>query len=271
MEAFDLDWKLWPEIVASATILGPSVQMPDVAVVASCSHDTACAVAAAPVRASDENWAYVSCGTWSLLGVELHQPLLSDGAREAGFTNEAGIDGTVRFLKNLTGLWVLQECAREWGKVDWADLEDKARRAGEEALFDLEDPRFLARGNMEARLRAYCTERGMPAPETRGGLVRAVLASIAGSYRGAIEDLQRVTGNRIDTLYLFGGGSRNRLLCELTAKSCGIDVVAGPAEATALGNLLIQARAMGDLPRGATIREIAARSSDLEVYRGGAD
>lgn len=265
LEAFDLDPDKWPDIVPSGTLLGPLRDHPGVDVVATCSHDTGSAVAAAPATDPHARWAYISCGTWSLLGVERREPLLTDAAREAGFTNEAGIDGTVRFLKNLTGLWALQECAREWGDVDWDVLEREARDAESSgALIDLEDPRFLARGKMEQRLLNYCRERNQTVPKTRPQLTRLIIESIADSYRHAIDDLERATGDSIDTIYLFGGGSRNRLLCELTAEACCMKVVAGPVEATALGNLLIQARTLGFLR--SSIREVAARSSELDVY-----
>jgi rhamnulokinase len=177
------------------------------------------------------------------------------------------VNGTIRFLKNLTGLWALQECVREWGDADWATLEREARAApAGSALVDLEDPRFLARGGMAERLRAWCREHGQPVPESRGQLVRVILESIAHSYRKAVDDLRRVTGQRPEVLHVFGGGSQNRLLCQFAADACAMTVVAGPAEATALGNLLVQARTMGDLREGLTIRDVAARSSALEVF-----
>ena len=177
------------------------------------------------------------------------------------------MDGTLRFLRNLTGLWALQECVRAWGEVAWETLEAEARSAPPApALIDLEDPRFLAPGGMPDRLRAFCAEKGLPVPQSRGALVRAVLESIAHSYERALAKLEEVTGESPEVLHVIGGGSRNRLLCRLTADACGRTVVAGPAEATALGNLLIQARTLGDLPSGRSLRSIAASSSELEIH-----
>ncbi len=280
MERFGLEPSRWPDIVPSGTLLGQASPAPELAVVAACSHDTGSAVAAAPASPSAGRWAFISCGTWSLMGVERATPLLSAAACETGFTNEAGLDGTIRFLKNLTGLWVLQECMREWqatNPVEWADLERAARaeqHAGSsagETIIDLEDGRFLARGPMEARIHAYVCERGLGALGSRGAIVLAILSSVAASYRRTLAELERVTGATYDRIHLFGGGSQNALLCELTASACRCEVVAGPVEATALGNLLIQARTMGDLPDGAGIRDIAAASSRLQVYRPGPD
>jgi rhamnulokinase len=276
MEKFGLDMSLWPEITPSGTRLGSALQDPRVEVMATCSHDTGSAVAAAPALGPAENWTFISCGTWSLMGVERRTPLLTDVAREAGFTNEAGLDGTIRFLKNLTGLWVLQECVREWSassRIDWGHLEREARaavRTGGHAYsnrpMDLEDDRFLPRGPMEDRIHAYSREHSLQKLGTRGEIVLAILSSIAASYRRTLVELERITRTAYDRIYLIGGGSQNELLCELTADACRREVVAGPVEATALGNLLIQARTLGDLPAGMSIRDVSAASSQLKVY-----
>jgi rhamnulokinase len=266
----------WPEVVPPGTVLGPlldgigTVADPPL-VVASCSHDTACAVAAVPAAPDGPPWAYLSSGTWSLLGVELDAPVLSDAAREENFTNEVGLDGSIRFLKNLTGLWVLQECEREWREagelLDPAGLVSEAADAAPPGgLIDLDDPCFAARGGMLDRLRSCCLERGMQAPVTRGETVRLVLESLAAGYGRALRALERVTGRRIEVLHVVGGGSRNELLCQMTADRCGCIVVAGPAEATVFGNLLVQARALGDLPPGSSIRDIVRGSTELREY-----
>ncbi|TDI70401.1 MAG: rhamnulokinase [Bacteroidetes bacterium] len=306
LERFGLNPSRWPEIIPSGTHLGPAILAPQVTVIATCSHDTGCAVAATPVGQAasrydahsatlpapnigpapntGEKWAFISCGTWSCLGTEIHTPLMTDAAREAGFTNEAGLDGTIRLLKNLTGLWVLQECLREWRKsesLEWSDLESNGIIALRNAAgasdgtgselakttrINLEDSRFLARGPMVDRLKKYCMEFGIKIPETRGEIVLEILSSIAESYSRTLIELESITDVRYKRIYLFGGGSQNTLLCQLTADTLNREVVAGPVEATAMGNLLIQARTMGDFSRGTGIRDIAVNSSDLNVY-----
>lgn len=274
--AFDLIRRLqlapgtWPPIVPPGTPIGRTDD--GVAVVAGCSHDTACAVAAAPADASGPPWAYVSSGTWSLLGVERTGPLLSDAAFRANFTNEAGLDGSVRFLKNLTGLWVLQECARAWrgaGPADYDELTRLAEAAGPvRTAVDFDDPAFAQRsGDMPGRIRRYCRTRGLPAPRTRGQTVRLILQSLAQAYRRKLRTLEELVGQRLPVLHVVGGGARNALLCRLTAEACGCTVVAGPAEATAIGNLLVQARAVGALPAGRSIRGVVRASFTPARYR----
>jgi rhamnulokinase len=269
MQSFGLKTESWPSIVPSGTDIGSVTGNSGARVIASCSHDTGSAVAATPVQTGN-SWAYISCGTWSLIGVERIHPLLSDSARKSGFTHEAGIDNTLRFLKNLTGLWVLQECVRDWKSekpVNWSDLVEEAGRAEPaKHQLDLDDPSFLARGGMEARLLDYCLDHNIRQPSSRGQLVRLILESIAHSYLDALTDLEDLTGKEIDTIHLFGGGSQNQLLCQLTADICRKRVISGPVEATALGNLLIQARTLGDLPEGVSIRDISAHSSELKTF-----
>ena len=231
---------------------GPARPLPVIAVG---SHDTASAVAGVPAEGT--SFAYISCGTWSLAGVELGGPVLTEASREAGFTNEAGVDGTVRFLRNVMGLWLLQESVRVWAArgqaVDLAALlTEAAAQPRLRAVVDTGDAAFLPPGDMPARITDACRRTGQPVPGTRAGLVRCILDSLALAHRRAILAVQELSGQHVDTVHIVGGGARNTLLCQLTADACGLPVVAGPAEAAALGNVLVQARALhrgpGDLP-----------------------
>lgn len=207
------------------------------------SHDTASAVAAVPARG--ENFAYISCGTWSLVGVELDAPILTEASREANFTNEIGLDGSIRYLRNVTGLWLLQECQRVWGTDDVTGLVRQAAELPRGSLVDVNDPRFLPPGDMPARIADACTETGQRAPEDPAEFTRCVLDSLARAYRDAVQQAATLSGRAVETVHIVGGGARNELLCQLTADACGLPVVAGPVEATALGNVLVQARAHG--------------------------
>ena len=271
MRCFQLPQTGWPGIVPPGTVLGGLKGWTRTGapprVIASCSHDTAAAVAAVPARVDGPEWAFLSSGTWSLLGVERCDPILSDAARENNFTNEAGLDHTIRFLKNLTGLWVLQECEREWRTADSTALLAQAGALPAPALvLDLNDARLVERGDMQARLVACCRDQGAPIPGTRPEFVRLILESLAASTGALLRQLERVTGQRIEVLHVVGGGSQNDLLCDLTAHACGVRVIAGPAEATALGNLLVQARAIGALPHGCTVRDVVRASCATRAY-----
>ncbi|HWC82953.1 MAG TPA: rhamnulokinase family protein [Pseudonocardiaceae bacterium] len=219
--------------------------------VAVASHDTASAVAAVPATGGD--FAYISSGTWSLVGLELDAPVLSEASRAANFTNEAGIDGTVRYLRNVSGLWLLQECQRHWeagGEAVCVDalLGGAARVPPLRFVIDADDPAFIAPGGMPGRIAAWLSDRGLPAPGSPAEFTRCVLDSLALAYRRAVSDAQALSGRSADVVHVVGGGSRNELLCQLTADATGLPVVAGPAEATALGNVLVQARAAGAVP-----------------------
>ncbi|MEV4414918.1 rhamnulokinase family protein [Catellatospora sp. NPDC049609] len=208
------------------------------------SHDTASAVVGVP--AGGERFAYISAGTWSLVGVELDRPVLSDDSRAANFTNEAGIDGTVRYLRNVMGLWLLQECLRCWGDPDLGELLRAAAAVpGFRAVVDADDPVFLPPGDMPARIAAECVRLGQRPPDGPAETVRCVLDSLALAHRAALADARRLSGRDVDVVHIVGGGARNELLCRLTADACGLPVLAGPVEATALGNVLVQARALG--------------------------
>jgi rhamnulokinase len=213
------------------------------------SHDTASAVAAVP--AAGENFAYISSGTWSLVGMELGRPVVTEASRAANFTNEAGIDGTVRYLRNVSGLWLLQECQRHWGPAA-GPVEALLRAAAKEPplrfVIDADDPVFLPPDDMPGRIAAWLSARGHPVPQSPAEFTRCILDSLAIAYRRALADAQELSGRHADVVHVVGGGSRNELLCQLTADATGLPVIAGPAEATALGNVLVQARALGAAP-----------------------
>jgi len=218
-------------------------------VIAVGSHDTASAVVAVP--AEKANFAYISSGTWSLVGMELDRPVLSEASRAANFTNEAGVDGTVRYLRNVSGLWLLQECLRHWGAAAGSLEELVAAAAVRPPLrfvIDADDPVFLPPGNMPGRIAAWLRKRGQPVPASPAEFTRCILDSLAIAYRRALADAQELSGRHADVVHVVGGGSRNELLCQLTADATGLPVIAGPAEATALGNVLVQARALGAAP-----------------------
>ena len=229
-------------------------------VIAVGSHDTASAVVAVPLSTPDA--AYISCGTWGLVGVELDEPVVSDAAREANFTNEGGVDGRVRFLHNVTGLWLLSEAVRTWEAEDGAAidlpglLDAAAGVSGGIALFDANDARLSAPGDMPARIAAVLAESGAPAPATREAFARTIVESIAQAFADAIATAGRLTGRDIDVIHIVGGGALNRLLCQATADRSGLPVLAGPVEATALGNVLVQARAHGWLGPHATLEDL---------------
>ncbi len=221
--------------------------------IAVASHDTASALVSVP--AANPHFAFISCGTWSLVGMELAEPVLSEDSRLANFSNEAGVDGRIRYLRNVAGLWLLQESMRSWSEAGLrpglgALLDEAAAAQPLAAVVDPASERFLAAGDMPGRIAAECKRTGQPVPGSPGETVRCILDSLALAHRRAIAQVQQLSGRHADTVHIVGGGSRNKLLCQLTADACNLPVLAGPAEATALGNALIQARALGVLPAG---------------------
>nr|WP_262849961.1 rhamnulokinase family protein [Sphaerisporangium corydalis] len=231
-------------------------------VVAVASHDTASAVAAVP--AATPEFAYISSGTWSLVGVELPAPVLSEESRLANFTNEGGLDGTTRYLRNVMGLWILSECLRAWDHPALPGLLDAAGRARPfGALVDPDDPAFLPPGDMPGRVAAYCERTGQRPPSGPPEVVRCVLESLALAYRRTVRDAARLSGQAVKVIHIVGGGARNALLCQMTADATGLPVHAGPVEAAALGNALVQARALGLV---GDIRELVRRSEPIVAY-----
>jgi rhamnulokinase len=233
------------------------------------AHDTASAFVGTPLRGDDA--AVLSSGTWSLLGLEVHEPVLGEEAAGYNLTNERGLNGTIRLLHNVMGLWLLQECRRVWRQAGQALDYDELHRLACEAspdvpLFDPDEPALLRSGDMPSLIVSACGAAGQAEPLGPGELVRSILVSLACKYRLVLEQLQRVTGRKVGVLHVVGGGIRNTLLCQLTADVLGLPVLAGPEEATALGNVLVQARACGELGGLAEMRELTAASVRLDRY-----
>ncbi|MGL5819880.1 MAG: rhamnulokinase [Phycicoccus sp.] len=239
---------------------------PGTPLVAVGSHDTASAVVAVPM--ASENSAYISAGTWSLVGLELGVPVLTEAARAANFTNEVGVDGTVRFLRNVAGLWVLSQAMEVWGENDVAALVAAAAAVPSGgAVVDLDAPEFVPPGDMETRIRAACAGTGQAPPRERAAVVRCVLDSLALAHRRAVREAAGLADRDVDVVHLVGGGARGALLGRLTADACGLPVEAGPVEATALGNVLVQARALGvDLPGLGEMRALVRETQPVVRY-----
>lgn len=263
-------------IVPACTVLGhlrPDVARdagcPAVPVIAPGSHDTASAVAAVPATRCD--YAYLSSGTWSLMGIEVEQPVISAESLASNVTNEGGIGGTFRLLKNIMGLWLVQECRRAWAREgDALSYDDLTALAAEAPAFGPlivpGDARFLPPGDMPSRIQAFCRETGQPVPQTRGEIVRCAFESLALEYRRVLAELERLAGHALPVLHVVGGGSRNRLLNQFTANATARTVIAGPVEATATGNILGQALALGHIRSLAEGRALVRRSFDVVTF-----
>jgi rhamnulokinase len=278
----DLPRQILPEIIEPGTLLGPLVSSvaeevgATLGVVAPATHDTASAVAAVPATSKPDceglpDWCYLSSGTWSLLGVEVAQPVINADTLRYNFTNEGGVAGTTRLLKNIMGLWLVQECRRTWARsgneLSYDELIARAKAAPAfTSLVDPDDSSFLAPGDMPARIAAFCKQAGQPAPDDPGSFARCALESLALKYRWAIERLEQILGARIRTIHVVGGGARNDLLCQFTADACARPVLAGPVEATAAGNVLMQALAHGKLGSVSDLRAVVAQSFPAQVY-----
>lgn len=277
----ELPRELFGPLVAPGTSLGPLLPeivaetgLKDVRVVVPGSHDTASAVLAVP--AAGERWCYISSGTWSLMGIETAAPVINEDACRWNFTNEAGVAGTTRLLKNISGLWLIQECQRSWRDeghdYDWKRLTSMAEEAEPlRSVIDADDPRLIAPRDMPAKLATLCREASQPIPETHGAIVRCALESLALKYREVLGKLERLSGGRIEQIHIVGGGSQNGLLCQMTADACERPVLAGPMEATAIGNVLMQAIAAGEIADVAAARDVVRRSFDPVAYQPQSD
>jgi len=238
------------------------------------THDTASAVMAVPAHSRPgvrPDWCYVSLGTWALMGIESPKPVINDSVLKLNFTNEGGIGGTTRLLKNITGLWLVQECRRVWNhagaNLDWEALNQLSAAAAPLRSFINPDAAdFGAPGDMPEAIRAFCRKTGQTPPEDKGAVVRCALESIAMKFRQVLQMCEELSGGRIETIHIVGGGTKNRQLCQFAADSCGRHVVTGPVEATAIGNLMMQAVAAGDVASIAEAREVIRRSFPVEEF-----
>ena len=236
-----------------------------VPVIAVIGHDTGAAVAAVP--ALDRNFAYLSSGTWSLMGVETDAPVINTETETLNFTNEGGVEGTIRLLKNICGMWLLERCRLNWGDTSYPELISEADACEPfRSLINPDDDCFVNPANMEKSIAAYCHATGQPVPEQRGQVVRCIFESLALRYRQVLENLRSLSPRPIETLHVIGGGSRNDLLNQFPANAIGIPVVAGPSEATAIGNVMIQAMAAGEATDMAGMRRLIQRSVPLKTY-----
>jgi rhamnulokinase len=266
--------RVLPALVEPGTVGAPALRLKKpVPVISVGGHDTASAVVTVPT--TTDRFAYISSGTWSLVGLELDAPVLTPASRQLNFTNELGLDGTVRYLKNVMGLWVFSESIRTWEKTTPAvPLTDRCSAAGKlpplACVVDMNDERLLPPGDMPSRLAAMAADTGQRVPQTQDEYARCIIDSLALTYRVAIRDACHMAGRDIEVIHIVGGGSQNELLCQLTAEATGLPVVAGPVEGTAMGNLLVQARAMGALSGGlAELRQVARASAELKRYTPG--
>jgi rhamnulokinase len=253
--------------------VGDAIGRPGLEVTTVGSHDTASAVVGVPIQSDDA--AYISCGTWGLVGVELEAPVLTEASRAANFTNEAGVDGRTRFLTNVMGLWLLSETQRAWDADGGADGLDRLLAAAAAApvttqVFDVQDPVFLPPGDMPTRIRQWYADAGLAPPGSRPALVRAIVDSLAQAFADALDRAEQLSGHTVRVVHLVGGGSLNTLLCQATADRCGRPVLAGPVEATAIGNVVVQGRTAGALSGDLdSLRALVASTHDLVRYSPG--
>ncbi len=278
LSELNIPTNILPRIVQPGTVIGPLADSlveelgvgSGVPVIAPATHDTGSAVAAVPAEGT--NHAYISSGTWSLMGVEIKQPLINEQSLAMSFTNEGGVAGTFRFLRNIMGLWLVQECRRTWlaagEDVSYADLAAMAEECeGFVSIVDPDASVFLTPGDMPKRIQDFCRQTNQPIPETKGQIVRCALDSLALRYRSTVESLDKLFGKRHDPIHIVGGGTQNKLLCQLAADAMGRNVVAGPIEATAIGNVLVQAMGAGVVGSLEEARQIVRNSSNLVQYQ----
>ena len=276
INAYHLPDNIFPPIIQPGTSLGrvgkelgAELDWPELCVTATATHDTAAAIAAAPAQGS--NFAYISSGTWALLGQEISQPLLSAECMHMNVANEGGAFGTITFLRNITSMWLLQECRRQWSfdgePLTWDEMVQSANaEIPFQGFVDPDDPAFVVPGNMPARIQRYLANSNQPVPQSKGGIVRVILESLAFKYRYTLERVLLVTGKPADVLHIIGGGSKNRMLNQFCANATHLPVVAGPHEATIIGNVLLQMAATGEVKSLDEARELVRNSFPTELY-----
>jgi len=281
LERMSIPTDIFPEIVEPGTVLGPlaaqvaeEVGVGQVPVIAPATHDTGSAVAAVPFESAPGRGCYISSGTWSLMGTEVTEPVITSQSLGYNFTNEGGVCSTFRLLKNIMGLWLVQECRRVWAREGQSYSYDQLTRMAEQAppfvaLVNPDDPAFLHPADMPAEIRAFCARTDQRAPETRGAMIRSILESLALTYRATLEKLEAMLGHRLEVIHIVGGGSRNQLLCQFTADATQQPVVAGPVEATAIGNVLMQALALGEFASLQEARALVRDSFEMVHYEPG--
>ena len=275
-QALSIPLGIFPEIIQPGTDIGlilssvtDETSLQPTRVIAPACHDTGSAVAAVPVL--DGSWAYISSGTWSLMGIEVDEPIITEQSLDLNFTNEGGVNNTFRFLKNIMGLWLIQECRRKWSRSGEQMSYDEILQIVDQAepfkaLIDPDHYSFLASGDMPTRIVDFCKQTNQNLPLTKGEVVRSALESLALKYRWVLEKLEFVRGETISTIHIIGGGAQNELLCRFTADATKRRVIAGPVEATSIGNLLVQMTSSGTIGSIAEGREIVAKSSKLIHY-----
>jgi sugar (pentulose or hexulose) kinase len=276
IDALEIDRNIFTEIIDSGTVIGnlskevcSELGIDPIPVIAAASHDTGSAVASVP--AEDENFAYISCGTWSFMGVELKAPIINEKSLRHNFTNEGGVNRTTRFLKNIMGLWILQESRRQWQREgeDYSFpelLEMAAKEKPLDIFIDPDDLTFAAPGDMPERIREYLRKTGQRVPENKGGIVRCISESLAMKYRYTLLNIEEIIGCEINCIHMVGGGIQDKTLCQFTANATGKKVLAGPIEATALGNIAVQAIAMKKIKDINEARKIIKKSFPIDVY-----
>jgi len=279
LQAMSIPRYIFPHIVQPGTVVGPLLQTvadetgaSSTPVIAPACHDTGSAVAAIP--AAGEKFAWISSGTWSVMGTESPEPIINPSSLKFNFTNEGGVKGTIRFCKNITGLWLVQECRRTWTaqgqELSYADLTQMAAQAAPfVSLIDPDYAEFAKPGDMPSRIQVYCKRTGQPVPESKAAIVRCVLESLALKYRLVLERLENLVGGRLAPLHIVGGGTKNRLLNQFAADATNRQVITGPVEATAIGNILMQAIALKHINSLAEGRQIVAHSFDVETFEPG--